>query len=258
MYTIVDRLRDWYEWLVSDPLGFVIYLVYFSVAILITLILHEVAHGYVAYRCGDPTAKMMGRLSLNPAKHLDPIGTICLVFLGFGWAKPVPVNPRNYRRGVKDDILVSIAGVVTNLILFLLATALSIALNGLLWKPEIVAYYGTEQLVSSVGYLAKSNAGVMQYPWLMYVQRFLIMLASMNICIAVFNILPIPPLDGYHLLNDVVFKGRLSLNATYANIARVALLALCLTGLLGTLLSTVVGWAQTGVIRLFLLIAGLQ
>ena len=86
---ILNRLQLWWNWLTTDPLGFALYLLYFAVSVLLTLILHEIAHGYVAYRCGDPTAKMLGRLSLDPRKHLDPIGTLCLVFLGFGWAKPV-------------------------------------------------------------------------------------------------------------------------------------------------------------------------
>ena len=80
----------------SDPIGFVLYLFYLLVTVLLSLILHEVAHGYVAYRCGDATAKWMGRLSLDPRKHLDPIGTICMFLFGIGWAKPVPVNPRNF------------------------------------------------------------------------------------------------------------------------------------------------------------------
>ena len=82
---ILNRLQLWWNWLTTDPLGFALYLLYFAVSVLLTLILHEIAHGYVAYRCGDPTAKMLGRLSLDPRKHLDPIGTLCLVFLGFGW-----------------------------------------------------------------------------------------------------------------------------------------------------------------------------
>jgi len=81
---ILSRLEAYGRWLTSDPFGFLLYLIYLSVAVLATLILHEMAHAYVAYRCGDPTAKMLGRLTLNPAKHLDPIGTACLVLLGFG------------------------------------------------------------------------------------------------------------------------------------------------------------------------------
>ena len=112
---ILNRLQLWWNWLTTDPLGFALYLLYFAVSVLLTLILHEIAHGYVAYRCGDPTAKMLGRLSLDPRKHLDPIGTLCLVFLGFGWAKPVPVNPRNFKGNYRrDDFLVSVAAIYSN------------------------------------------------------------------------------------------------------------------------------------------------
>ena len=153
---ILNRLQLWWNWLTTDPLGFALYLLYFAVSVLLTLILHEIAHGYVAYRCGDPTAKMLGRLSLDPRKHLDPIGTLCLVFLGFGWAKPVPVNPRNFKGNYRrDDFLVSVAGITVNLTLFILSMALAVALNGLLWKPEVIAANGGAReflSTSGIGY----------------------------------------------------------------------------------------------------------
>ena len=79
---IVSRLQSWANWFMSDPAGFLIYLLYFAASILLTLMLHEIAHGYVAWKCGDPTAKMLGRLSMDPRKHLDPLGTIFLIFFG--------------------------------------------------------------------------------------------------------------------------------------------------------------------------------
>ena len=85
---------------------------------LVCITLHELAHGYVALRCGDPTAQMMGRLSFNPLRHLNLFGTICMFLFGVGWANPVPVNPRNFRSFRRDDFLVSIAGIVTNLLLY--------------------------------------------------------------------------------------------------------------------------------------------
>ena len=216
---IISRLQAWWSWLTTDPVGFIIYMVYFAVAVLLTLMLHEIAHGYVAYRCGDPTAKMLGRLTLDPRKHLDPIGTVCLVLFGFGWAKPVPVNPRNFRGNYRrDDFLVSIAGVVTNLTLFIVSLFLASLINPLLWKPEVIqANGGASAFLSSggVGYsilLSGSGADFSQYmlhPWLMHVQRFLLLFSTMNVGIAVFNLLPIPPLDGFHVLNDLILKGKL-------------------------------------------------
>ena len=118
------QLESWLTWMKADPIGFLVYMIFRVVTVFAAITFHEVAHGYVAYRCGDPTAKMLGRLSLNPIKHMDIIGTLSLFLLGFGWAKPVPVNPRNFSNFRRDDFLVSIAGIVTNLTLFIISTAL--------------------------------------------------------------------------------------------------------------------------------------
>ena len=92
----------------------VMYLLFYVFCILFSLIIHECAHGWVALKCGDPTAKWMGRLTLDPRKHLDPIGTLCMLFMRIGWAKPVPINPRNFRNYRRDYILVSFAGIAVN------------------------------------------------------------------------------------------------------------------------------------------------
>lgn len=109
--------------------------------------LHEWAHGYAAWRLGDPTAKMMGRLSLNPLRHLDPLGTVMMFLLGFGWAKPVPINPRYFKRPRRDDLIVSLAGIAMNLLLFLVFTLLMVLLHLLLWRPEVLAYYSVVELL---------------------------------------------------------------------------------------------------------------
>lgn len=263
---ILNRLQSWMNWFTSDPVGFLIYLLYFAASILLTLMLHEIAHGYVAWKCGDPTAKMLGRLSMDPRKHLDPIGTLFLVFFGFGWAKPVPVNPRNFEDYRRDDFLVSIAGITVNITLFLLSLSLAVGLNGLLWKPEVIANYGTEQLLSSggigyavlVGGAGAENASVMRTPWLQYVQRFLLMFGSMNLSVGLFNLLPIPPLDGYHIFKDILLKGKLNLNRQLFQIAQVALIVLCLTGGLSSILTTAFDAVEEAVLRLLIRIAGLN
>lgn len=262
---ILNRLQSWMQWFTSDPIGFVVYLLYFAAAILLTLVLHEVAHGYVAWKCGDSTAKMLGRLSLDPRKHLDPVGTLCLVFLGFGWAKPVPVNPRNFQNYRRDDFLVSIAGITVNMTLFLLSLALAVGLNGLLWKPEVIRLYGAKQLLSSdgIGYAVllggagAQNAEAMRYPWVQYIQRFLLLFSTMNLSVGIFNLLPIPPLDGFHILNDILLKGRLSLNQNMFQITQVILIVLCLTGSMTGILSAVTGTVEDAVLNLMLAIAGL-
>ncbi|HUN55725.1 MAG TPA: site-2 protease family protein [Smithella sp.] len=151
--------------LVKDPLAFVI----LSALLLYSVIFHELAHGWVAYKMGDPTAKWLGRLTLNPVKHLDIIGTLMLLFIGFGWAKPVPINlgniPGNQRR--KALILVSAAGITANIIFAFVALLLL-------------------RLISS------QHTGM--------VEQVLLLLARINIILAAFNLIPIPPLDGSKIL----------------------------------------------------------
>lgn len=146
--------------------------------VLISLTVHEFAHAWAALRMGDPTAKMLGRLTLNPLKHLDPLGTIMLFFLGlFGWAKPVPVNPRNFRDYKRGEIVVSVAGPASNLIMAILCA-----------------------IILKVMDMTAQTFGV-ALPWLF---EPLFMMAHVgviiNVSMAVFNILPIPPLDGSHIL----------------------------------------------------------
>jgi Zn-dependent protease len=141
-------------------------LVLLVIPLIYSIIFHELAHGWVAYRMGDPTAKMMGRLSLNPLKHLDPIGTLMLFIVGFGWAKPVPVNFMNLRPRRAGLILVSAAGILTNLLLALIA------------------------------YLLLNRVPMFNYSLF----RILNNLMQINIVLAVFNLVPIPPLDGSKIL----------------------------------------------------------
>jgi Zn-dependent protease len=149
--------------LINDPLAFVL----LSVPLLYSIILHELAHGWVAYRMGDPTAQRLGRLSLNPLKHLEPIGTLMLFVFGFGWAKPVPVDVRLLREPRKGFVYVSAAGIAANLLLAFTA----FFLNRL---------------------LAPASAGILA-PLFYY-------LAQVNIMLAAFNLIPIPPLDGSKIL----------------------------------------------------------
>jgi len=149
--------------LLKDPLAFII----IAIPLLYAVIFHELAHGWVAYRMGDPTAKSLGRLTINPLKHLDPMGTLMLFLFGFGWAKPVPVNPNLLRDRRKGMILVSAAGVITNMLLAFCALFLYRLLSPL---PSGIA------------------------------AQLLYYFARINIILAAFNLIPLPPLDGSKIL----------------------------------------------------------
>jgi Zn-dependent protease len=137
------------------------------IPLLYSIIIHELAHGWVAEKMGDSTARWLGRLSLNPVKHIDPIGAVMLFVFGFGWAKPVPVNFNNLRDPRKGLILVSAAGIVANICLAFIALFLLHLVNP--------APYGI-------------------------ISTFLVYLAQINIMLAAFNLIPIPPLDGSKIL----------------------------------------------------------
>lgn len=140
--------------------------------IFIALTFHEVAHGWMSYKLGDPTAYNMGRLTLNPLKHLDPIGALCMLVVGFGWAKPVPVNARYYKNPKRGMALTAFAGPAMNLIL---------------------AFFGViiYRLINRFGYLLIPN-GLLVYVLFLLFYYF----AYLNIFLAVFNLIPIPPFDG--------------------------------------------------------------
>lgn len=139
-------------------------LAFYLIAILSALILHEIAHGLVALWCGDPSAKYAGRLSLNPAKHLDGLGTLCFLLFGFGWAVPVPINPNNFKNRRLGCVMVSLAGIGMNLILAFVASFFYVILEGSIW------------------------------------QYLFIFIMLFNIVFATFNLLPIAPLDGFNLI----------------------------------------------------------
>lgn len=245
---------DLLQSMITEPLAFFDQAIYRVLAVLIGLCCHEWGHAYAAYRCGDDTAKRAGRLTLNPLAHLDPVGALLMFFAGFGWAKPVPVNPYRYKGNrVKADLFVSLAGITVNLILFVLFTVITVAASLFLWKPEVIDYYGLSALVSYeynavwsvISGTSIDEFGVlMANRWLVPVVRLCAYTALVNINLAVFNILPMPPLDGYHVFNDLIFKGRIRLSQRAFQIGMVLVLILAYRGVLGDLIYAVVFPAQ--------------
>jgi len=159
--------------LTSDPLVFALV----AIPLLFSVIIHEVAHGWVAYRMGDPTAKWSGRLTLNPLSHLDPIGTLMLFLAGFGWAKPVPVNFNNLTDKRKGLLFVSSAGVLPNILL---------AFFALLF----------------IRLFSSSSSGIA----VILVYKVCTDVAYINITLAALNLIPIPPLDGSKILLGITWK----------------------------------------------------
>ena len=240
--------------LLQEPLAFFDQAIYRVLAVLIGLCCHEFGHAYAAYQSGDDTAKRAGRLTLNPLRHLDPFGALLMFFAGFGWAKPVPVNPYNYKGNrVRADLRVSLAGITVNMILFLLFTAVAVAGSAFMWKSDVIGYYGLSTLVSYdynaiLSVISGSVAGdfgpMLARTWLVPVVRLSAYTALVNLNLAVFNVLPLPPLDGYHVFNDIVFKGRFQLSRRAFQIGMLVVLALSAQGILGRIISAVVYPAQ--------------
>ena len=259
----------------SDPTGTLILLLYRMPAILIALTLHELAHGYVALKCGDPTAQMLGRLTFNPLRHLDPVGTVFMFLFGFGWARPVPVNPRNYKNFKRDDILVSLAGITVNFLLFFFTMWVMFGIDQVFLKSsylpmDLIARPGDFLRFDGLNYASVAQAENGKYfyftdllkeyvntPWLLYAQRFLMYFTQINLGLGLFNLLPIPPLDGYHVANDILLRGKLHIPANVVNILMTGLRVLLLfTHVISDWIVKAMCFVQGGVLDLILMICG--
>ncbi len=162
----------------------------FLIAILIALTFHECAHAFVADRLGDPTPRQEGRLTLNPVAHLDALGTLMFFIIHFGWGKPVPVNPRYFKKPKRDSALVSIAGPLSNFILAFIAALLLVK-----FFPQVLQVDSAEQLFSTPGVGERLQA---------FVAQVLADSLSINLGLMAFNLLPIAPLDGSKIVEAFI------------------------------------------------------
>jgi Zn-dependent protease len=205
------------------------------IVFLFAISVHESAHAWMASRRGDPTARMLGRVTLNPIKHIDPVGTVLLPLIAMyshfpmlGWAKPTPVNPRNFRNPVLDDILTAVAGPVSN---FLLATGALVALALIKLSSPL-----GQQIVFGIlhGLISPEMSSVLVPACLLLYELMFI-----NILLGVFNLIPVPPLDGSHVLRHFLPANALRIYDTLGMFALMALVFLG-GGLLGKLIYPVI------------------
>jgi len=170
------------------------------IAFLFAISVHESAHAWTANRCGDPTARMLGRITLNPIKHIDPVGTVLMpliaMFTNFpviGWAKPTPVDPRNFKNQVADDILTSVAGPVSNFLVAGIVVILMVVIA--LTSAEGHYLVKTMPTMYRMG-IVNAGSSSMLVPATLFLYEVMLI----NIVLAVFNLIPVPPLDGSHVL----------------------------------------------------------
>lgn len=176
-------------------------------AVLWAITFHEFCHGYAAKQLGDPTAAMQGRLSLNPLHHLDPVGTLMLLLFRIGWAKPVPINPGNFRNVKRDTIIVSLAGVAGNILTAFICARL------IRYFPTLFFSYGARQ--------------------------FILIMIYMNVGLAAFNLLPIPPLDGSRILYALLPYRYMNAYYFLEHYGMFIILGLMVVGVLPTLMAPI-------------------
>jgi len=204
--------------------------------VLIAITFHEFAHAWAADKLGDDTPRMEGRLSLNPIAHLDPVGSIMLLFAGFGWGKPVNVNPRNYNRDIsmeKADALVSVAGPIMNFVLAIILTLIYCA----------IYKFGSIALLSS-------NVMAIIMTMIMYA-------IAINVGLGIFNLIPLPPLDGSKVIKPILPYNAKVWFENNERLFYIAFVLLWIWGLLGDLISPVIDTVYFAILNLGSMIFGL-
>lgn len=197
--------------------------------VLIAITFHEYAHAYAAYKLGDDTAKSQGRLSLNPLKHMDPIGIVMLLFLGFGWGRPVQIDSRNFNRNIslsKAEAIVSIAGPLANFILAILFSVITV----LIIKFDLLAACSVRVAITILTILQS--------------------IIAINIGLGVFNLIPLPPLDGSKvLMHFLPYKARIWF-INNEQIFYIVFLVIWITGIAGVIISPAIQAVYSGILNL--------
>ena len=203
--------------------NFILQIIILAPPILLALTVHEFAHGYVAYRLGDPTAKNLGRLTFNPLKHLDPIGTLAFFIIKIGWAKPIPVNPNYFRDPRKDMLWVALAGPAVNFVL----AVISAILTKVVWF--IAASIPYSPIAEAI--LVPLNEVLMASVWI-------------NLVLCIFNFLPIPPLDGSKILAGILPPEAALKYASVEKYGFVIIMLLAFSGILSRMIMPVISFAR--------------
>jgi len=211
------------------------------IAFLFAISVHESAHAWMANRRGDPTARMLGRITLNPIKHIDPVGTLLLPAVAMyfhapviGWAKPTPVDPRNFKNPVLDDILTSVVGPISNFVVAI-GAVLALAL------VKLVSPLGNQ--IVSQGFATDTDSFLLPLCLLMYE------LMVINVVLGVFNLIPVPPLDGSHVVRHLLPAGALKIYDTLGMFG-LFILVFWGGGLLGKLISPTIGFFNYILLRI--------
>lgn len=235
IYDLITSLAEGYS--IRDILPGILFTI---IVVVFSLSLHESAHAWAAYKLEDHTARNMGRISLNPAKHLDPMGTICMMLFGFGWAKPVLINSRNFKNPRVGMALSALAGPLSNIILSFISVLLWVLMVRFLPVPAMIA--------EGVGF-----GGKLLYFLSMLLQYFHIL----NLYLAVFNLLPIPPLDGSKILFLFLPPKALLFVHNNERIFRYVLIAMLIFGTASSFISLIASLISNGMIWLITLIPGI-
>lgn len=213
----------------SSPAEWFFHTIMIIPGVIVGISFHEFAHGWAAYKLGDPTPKFQGRLTVNPAAHVDPVGLVALMFAGFGWGRPVEINPSNFKNRRKGEFITALAGVIMNL---LIAVAF-----GLLVKLVLMIGGGT---------FAATSLGDIVITVLMYV-------IQVNLVLMIFNLIPVPPLDGFTVVTELFNVKHTPTYYTVCRYGTLILLGLILFDITGMVLSPCVSFFMRLITNLIIL-----